>query len=118
MDDPKRISPEVTPGKCVMRHPWNNATPQEKQIIAGNLRSMMLGPGWTFIREFGEYRMEQLKLRMIDMVKLIGTEDGRRDMAMDAQECETIKVFLKRPLEWISAADGLLESQSEEEADG
>lgn len=100
------------------RNPWNDATQQEKQIIAGNLRAMMLSPGWAVIKEFGEYRMECLKARLIDAVKLIGTEEGRRDMAMDAQECETIKVFLNRPIEWISAADGLLESQSEEEADG
>jgi len=101
-----------------VKHPWEVATDQEKRIIAGHLRAMMLSPGWKFIQEFGEYRMECLKQRLIDLVKFVGTEEGRRDMAMEAQECETIKVFLNRPAEWIKTADGLLESQSEGDEDG
>lgn len=100
----------------MQRHPWNSATEQERMAIASQLRDMVRTPGWRFLEEFIRFRIDYIKERIFDAD--IDTEKGRREIGMWRQERLCWETLLKRPEEWVRSADGLLESQSEEEADG
>jgi hypothetical protein len=88
---------------------WNELSPAEKIEAAGVMRAMFQHPGWKIFCSWIEERQGSVQ-RDINTLP-IRTEEERQVFEVARQERIIWNNILKRPMELINTAEGLLKEE-------